>query len=101
MFLASEFKKCNRKEPDLDKCTTEAARLGVKLISKAYPEIHLPSWNPLEVDELRIDAGSKGVVNVDQNFKKCKLFGFTNAVPHLVRYVFVFRLIFLCFYLFF
>ncbi|XP_044260826.1 protein takeout-like [Tribolium madens] len=71
----SNFHKCNRKDPDFDKCALEAANNGVVQVTKPFPEIHLPNLNPLEMSELKIGAGSEGVVNVQQNFKNCKLYG--------------------------
>ena len=72
---APNFKKCNRRDPDADKCYLEAAQIGIHEATKYYSQIGLASLAPLEITELKIGAGSQGVVNVDQNFKNCKLYG--------------------------
>ncbi|KAJ3650891.1 hypothetical protein Zmor_016966 [Zophobas morio] len=73
------FKKCNRKDPNSAKCILEAAQFGVLQANKNYPQIGLANLAPLEIVELKIGAGSHAVVNVDQNFKNCKLYGFEKA----------------------
>lgn len=57
----------------------KAAKHGLPQITKAYPELNVPSLNPFLLTELKLEAGSHGVVNVDQNFQNCSLFGVDKA----------------------
>ncbi|EEZ97638.2 protein takeout [Tribolium castaneum] len=82
------FKICNRKNPNLDECLKEAGFIGVRQATKDYPEIHLPNLNPLEVNEMKISAGSQGVVNVNQNFKNCKLYGVNTTSADTLQFDF-------------
>ncbi|KAJ3650895.1 hypothetical protein Zmor_016970 [Zophobas morio] len=78
--LPSNFKKCKYNSPDMEKCFLDAVQDGITQTTKAYPEINLASFSPLEILELAIKAGSEAVVNVDQNFKNCTLYGVPQTV---------------------
>ncbi|RZC41112.1 JHBP domain containing protein [Asbolus verrucosus] len=71
---ASNFQKCNRKDPDFKECVLKAAQDGFLQLSKPHREVNLHTLDPLEVLELKIKAGTQTVA-VDQNFKNCKLYG--------------------------
>ncbi|XP_068900206.1 protein takeout-like [Tenebrio molitor] len=73
--LPPSFKKCNRKDPNLNQCILQASEDGLRQLTKPFPSIGLPSFDPLEVTELTIGAGSDAVVNLEQKFKDCKLYG--------------------------
>lgn len=75
MFSAKNFLKCNRKDSDFKECVFKAAKHGLPQITKPYPELNVPSLNPFVFTELSLKAGSNGVVNVEQNFENCSLFG--------------------------
>ncbi|RZC33360.1 JHBP domain containing protein [Asbolus verrucosus] len=70
--LPPNFQKCNRKDPDFQKCVLEAAQSGLSQLTKPFEEVSLPTLDPLDVVELRVGTASK-VVNFDQ--KNCKLYG--------------------------
>ncbi|RZC41113.1 JHBP domain containing protein [Asbolus verrucosus] len=72
--IPPNFKKCNRKQPDLKECVLGAVRDGAPQLAKPFREVGLPSVEPLEVAQVTIKAGS-GAVAVDQNFKNCKIYG--------------------------
>jgi Ran GTPase-activating protein (RanGAP) involved in mRNA processing and transport len=74
-FLASNFQKCYRNQPDLNECLLKATQNGISQLTRAYDEVNIPNLHPLEVSEVSIGAGT-GPVAVDQEFKDCKLDGF-------------------------
>ena len=78
-LVCTQASKCSRKDPNIDKCFLEAAQIGVNQATKYYSQIGLASFAPLEISELKIGAGSQSVVNVEQNFKNCKLYGISEA----------------------
>ena len=57
----------------------EAAQNGLEQLTKSFPKVNIPNAEPLKVTELKIGAGSKGVVALDQNFKDCDVFGFPTS----------------------
>ncbi|RZC36435.1 uncharacterized protein BDFB_009197 [Asbolus verrucosus] len=76
LFDASNFKKCDRQQPDLKKCVLEAAQDGVSQLTKPFPKLNLPSLDPIEVKEMLVtSAGRTKNFAVDQHYKNCQVFG--------------------------
>ncbi|XP_063926559.1 uncharacterized protein LOC135140084 isoform X3 [Zophobas morio] len=73
--IPPNFHKCTRKSPDFKTCLLESARKGVLELVRPYPELTIPSFDPFEVPEATI-RGREGPVNVQQQYKKCKFYGF-------------------------
>jgi hypothetical protein len=72
---ASNFLKCNRKQPDLKECVLKATRDAVPKMIRPYKEVNLPSLYPLEIPSATLYGGS-GTIALDQHYKNCKIFGF-------------------------
>jgi phosphopantetheinyl transferase (holo-ACP synthase) len=54
---ASNFQKCNRKQPNLKECVFKAAQNGISQLTRAFDDVNIANVNPLEVPEMTIDAG--------------------------------------------
>lgn len=77
-FLASFFKKCNRKDLDFMECCIKASADGFAHLTKAIPEYGLPNLNPMVVPIFPISVDSNGNVSTDPNFTNCEIYGLTN-----------------------
>ncbi|XP_044260356.1 uncharacterized protein LOC123008563 [Tribolium madens] len=72
--LPSNFKKCNRSQPDLAQCVLEAARRGLAQLTKPYKKIRLPSLEPLEVVEFSAHVETR-LLNFSEKLRNCKFWG--------------------------
>lgn len=75
MILAPFLKKCSLKDPNLNTCLLEAAQDGISKLTKPYPEYKIPNADPLDIVEINISPSGNRVVNIEQKFKNCKLYG--------------------------
>ncbi|CAH1382301.1 unnamed protein product, partial [Tenebrio molitor] len=75
--LAANFKKCNRKEPKWKECVFEATIDGLPQLTKPFPEVNIPTVDPLEVPEINIEGS--GRVAVNQHFSNVKIFGLSTV----------------------
>ncbi|RZC37204.1 JHBP domain containing protein [Asbolus verrucosus] len=78
IVLPSNFKKCNRKQPDLKECVLRAVQDAVPQLNKPFEQLNLPTLDPLEIPEVVI-RGDSTTVSLDQHFKDCKYYGFNTA----------------------
>lgn len=77
--LASNFKKCSKKDPTFSECCKNAANNGIAQLTKAFPELNFAAIDPLEINELDIAPGSKNVVALNQKFTNCKIYGISKG----------------------
>lgn len=78
--IASNFKKCNRKDADFQQCCLNAANNGLSQLTKPFPELNLPNVDPLEIKVLNIEPGATGVVALTQKFHDCKMVGISKSI---------------------
>ncbi|CAH1371388.1 unnamed protein product, partial [Tenebrio molitor] len=76
--LASNFKKCNRRQLDLKECVFEAARHGITQLTRPYRRLNIPSFDPLEIRELSTHS-ERVLVNMSEQLTNCKFFGLNNV----------------------
>ncbi|RZC39867.1 JHBP domain containing protein [Asbolus verrucosus] len=76
--LASSFKKCDRKQDDFNQCLVTAVQDAIRQLEKPFPEVGLPSLEPIGTSHLTVAPGPK-VFQVQQSYKNFNNFGFTTA----------------------
>ncbi|RZC39868.1 JHBP domain containing protein, partial [Asbolus verrucosus] len=76
--LASSFKKCDRKQDDFNQCLVTAVQDAVRQLEKPFPEVGLPSLEPIETSHLTVAPGPN-VFQVQQSYENFNNFGFTTA----------------------
>ncbi|RZC33339.1 JHBP domain containing protein [Asbolus verrucosus] len=66
------FKKCDRRRPDLHECVLQTSRQVLPQLAR--PSFDLPNLDPLEIPQITIKSGG-GSVAVDQTYRNCKMYG--------------------------
>ncbi|XP_064214568.1 uncharacterized protein LOC659327 [Tribolium castaneum] len=89
--LPPNFKKCNRTEPDLEKCVLEAARDGLKQLTRTYKKIRLPNLEPLDVVELSARVETR-LIHFSETLRNCKFWGLSRSVLEKFDEIFRFNL---------
>lgn len=73
--LPSNFKKCVITDVNANQCILNAAQNGISQLTRAYPELGVPSASPLEVAEITIGKGVAQIIDVVQHYTKCRISG--------------------------
>lgn len=77
-FTASGFIKCPRnKESNFNRCLQKSIEKVVNGLTEPLTELGLPSLEPLEIDSMSVGGGSNGPVQLIQNYKNVKFYGFS------------------------
>jgi hypothetical protein len=75
---ATNFKKCNRKDPKWKECVLEAGSDAISQLTRPFPEVNLPNLEPLVIQEVNVGTATGGV-SLTQNYKNLTIFGLTGA----------------------
>ncbi|RZC33943.1 JHBP domain containing protein, partial [Asbolus verrucosus] len=75
---ASSFRKCNRTQDDFNQCLATALQDALSQLTKPFPEVGLPSLDPLETPALTVPAGSS-ILQFPQVYTNFNIYGLTNG----------------------
>ena len=73
IFLASNFKTCNRKQANFRGCLLEAARFGVTQLNRPYKELKMISLDPLVIPKIEASVDAQ-LLNISSELTDCKFF---------------------------
>lgn len=68
---------CKRNNPDLDKCIVDVLNGFSSSVKKGFPDLKIPSLDPLFVSEIKVLQGN-GPVSIDSTFTNQKFHGISN-----------------------
>ncbi|RZC40990.1 JHBP domain containing protein, partial [Asbolus verrucosus] len=74
----SSFKTCDRKHNDFNQCLVAAVQDAIRQLEKPFPEVGLPSLEPVEISHFSVAPGPT-VFQVQQKYDNFKAFGFSTA----------------------
>ncbi|KYN02903.1 hypothetical protein ALC62_06302 [Cyphomyrmex costatus] len=80
-FLASYFHVCGRKDPNYDQCITENIKAVKDKLCTGFPEINIPSYEPIVLDKVIIFDTN----DVKLYLRDMKVYGFCDLVVNSVR----------------
>lgn len=78
--LPQTFQLCHRRDPNFNKCLSEAITGALRAMKNGVPEFGILPISPLSVSALSIQQGASSPINLKQEFKNVKLAHLTDSV---------------------